>query len=90
MEIIQKLYNVHLDKNLDYSPHNITATGEVGLTTRLWDKMARLMNLQGFDISTGKFSGQKEAKNESIDDTLVDLANYAIIALIYRSGKWGK
>lgn len=65
-------------------------TGFVGLLTRIWDKTARLMSLGGFDIGTGKYTMEKEAKNESIEDTLIDLANYAIIALIYRRGKWGK
>lgn len=88
--IMENMYNVHLDKNLDYSPMNIVATGIVGVVTRLWDKTARLMNLSGFDIRDGKFTGEKEAKNESIEDTLLDLANYAVIAAILRRGKWGK
>jgi hypothetical protein len=74
----------------DYSPWNMKGTGEIGAVTRLWDKTARLMNLMGFDIGTGKFTALKDPKNESIDDTLLDLANYAIITMILRKGKWGK
>jgi hypothetical protein len=48
------------------------------------------MNLSGFDIRTGEYTEPKEAKNESVDDTLLDLANYAIIALLVRKGKWGQ
>lgn len=48
------------------------------------------MNLMGFDIGTGEFTNPKDPKNESIDDTLLDLANYAIITMILRKGKWGK
>jgi len=88
--IVKDMYSIHLDKNLDYSPMNVSATGEVGLTTRVWDKVARLVNLMGFDISTGKYSAPKEPKNESIEDNLRDLANYAIIWQIYREGNWGK
>ena len=88
--ILKRMYDVHLDKNADYSPQNILGTGMVGLTTRMWDKMARLMSLEGFNIATGEYKGEREAKNESVDDTLLDLANYAVIALIYRQGKWGK
>lgn len=54
--IIEEMYVLHLDKNQDYSPHNVIATGEVGLTTRQWDKMMRLANLQGFDIEKGTYS----------------------------------
>ena len=32
----------------------------------------------------------KKPNNESIDDTLIDIANYAVMALIVRSKLWGK
>ena len=89
-QIMDQMYKTHLAKNQDYSPYNINATGRVGLVTRLWDKMARLMSLEGFDIKTGEYTGPKDAVNESVEDTLLDLANYAIIARIHRAGKWGK
>jgi len=89
-EIIQNMLATYKMKMEDYSPWNMRGTGELGAITRLWDKTARLMNLMGFDIGTGKFSALKDPKNESIDDTLLDLANYAIITMILRKGKWGK
>lgn len=88
--ITQNMYEVHLNKNADYSPMNILATGMVGLMTRMWDKMARMMNLAGFNIQTGAFGEPKEAKNESFTDSLIDIANYAIITLIYLKKKWGR
>lgn len=91
-EIIERMYRVHLDKNADYSPANILGTGEIGLVTRVWDKVARLMSLHGFDV-TVVFNGLNpppEPKNESIDDNLMDLAVYAIIWMLYRKGVWGK
>ena len=89
--ITSGMYRVHLDKNADYSPYNINATGEIGVITRIWDKVARLMSLSGFDIGTGEYKKPETAPlNESIEDTLLDLANYAIIAKIHREGKWGK
>jgi hypothetical protein len=89
-DIIQNMLDTYKMKMEDYSPWNMRGTGELGAITRLWDKTARLMNLMGFDIGTGKFSALKDPKNESIDDTLLDLANYAIITMILRKGKWGK
>jgi hypothetical protein len=56
----------------------------------MWDKMARLLNLTGWDITTGKQTSVKSPNNESVDDTLMDLASYALIMLVYRQGKWGK
>jgi|WetSurMetagenome_2_1015567.scaffolds.fasta_scaffold00049_13 hypothetical protein len=90
-ELLGKMYRVHLQKNADYSPANIAGTGEVGLATRMWDKMARLMNLSGFNLEVKllNFSQPKEPKNESIEDTLMDMAVYALINLLYRAGKWG-
>jgi len=86
------MYRLHLAKNHDYSPANILATGEIGLVTRLWDKIARLMNLIGFrfEIYGQSFEKPSEPKNESINDTLIDAANYAVIGQILRQGNWGK
>lgn len=92
-EITDHLYQVHLDKNADYSPANILGTGEIGTIVRIWDKVARLMNLYGFKIeiaSSHYEAPQEPVVDESIEDTLTDLANYAIIQLILRQDKWGK
>jgi hypothetical protein len=89
-KILDDLFELHLKKTSDYSSWNIKGAGEQGVAVRLWDKTARLMNLMGWDIGTGKWSQPKEPKNESIDDTLMDLASYAIIMMILRRGKWGK
>jgi len=49
-ELINKMYMVHLDKNLDYSPANILYTGEAGVIIRVWDKFCRLCNLNGMEF----------------------------------------
>jgi len=84
------MYRKFLDKNSDYGPHNIGATGQIGILVRSWDKMARLMHLSGFDIKTGICTGEREAVNEPIEDAWLDKANYSLIALIHRVGKWGR
>lgn len=88
---VMMMYRVHLTKNQDYSPANILATGELGVATRLWDKIARLLNLYGFrfDIVHAQFGQPKEPKHESIDDTLMDSANYSVIGMLLREGEWG-
>jgi hypothetical protein len=92
MSVLMGMYRLHLTKNMDYSPANILGTGEVGTVVRLWDKIARLMNLMGFrlDVSPGQYESPKKPNHESIDDTLIDAANYAVIALLFRRGKWGR
>jgi len=66
-------------KHRDYGSKNISEFGEFGVLVRMWDKFARLRNLLGSD---------EEPNNESIDDTLVDIINYAAILQLVRSGKW--
>jgi len=66
-----------ISKQKDYGKGNILEFGELGLLIRANDKMARLKNL----LSS---HGETSPKNESIDDTWCDLANYAIIALMVR------
>ena len=99
---VMRMYRMHLDKNADYSPANILGTGMLGLTTRLWDKLVRFMSLYGYPISIkhyrygmkiiflNKRKKLKEPKNEPIEDTLLDMAAYSIIALLLQKGKWGK
>jgi hypothetical protein len=92
-EILGRMMRTHLSKNSDYSPANILLTGQLGLATRLWDKTARLLNLTGFHVpieTTLTFTKPRAAKNESLNDTYMDLAVYAIIGKLLLEEKWGK
>lgn len=85
------LYNVQdeqaeilLTKHEDYGPSNIAdAPGGAlnGIRVRMYDKIARLNNL---------IDNNKEPKHESIRDTLIDIANYATIAIMVIDDKWDK
>ena len=73
-----------IKKHYDYGPENILAFEGYGqdkvffaLLTRITDKLARLTRLS----MTGK-----KPKNETIEDTLRDLSNYAQIWLLVRKG----
>jgi hypothetical protein len=73
-----------LKKHKDYGPLNIAhAPGGAmnGLMVRMHDKMERLKHL------TYQVPDQKP-HYESIEDTLIDLANYAIIGLLVQRGQW--
>ena len=83
LQITKDMYELHVKKNNDYGTDNIGALGEKGIYVRIWDKVSRLKELVWE-------SKEQKVKDESINDTLTDLAIYSIIMLIYRSGKWGK
>jgi hypothetical protein len=75
-------------KNNDYGGpvdpwKNFRDFGEVGIVVRMSDKFARiktaLVEKRDFEVA-----------DETIEDTLLDLANYAIICLLYHRSEHGK
>lgn len=83
-DIQDELLELLLKKHEDYGPKNISESpgGPLnGLNVRMYDKLARLENL---------LVNNKAPKNESLRDTFLDLANYAIIGLLVLDGKWNK
>jgi hypothetical protein len=92
IDIVMGMYRVHLAKNQDYSPANILGAGSIGIVTRIWDKVSRLMNLCGFrlEIASSRYEAPLSPKNESIDDNIQDLGVYSIIWQLFRKGVWGK
>jgi hypothetical protein len=85
-DISEKYYNqLHrllTKKQQDYGPANIAnAPGGAinGLRVRMHDKIARINNL----IDSGQ-----NPENESLHDSFMDLANYAIIAMMVLDDKW--
>jgi hypothetical protein len=89
-KVLDEIMVIHRKKSQDYSSWNVKGAGETGVAVRIWDKTARLMNLLGWDIATGKLDKPRNPKNESLEDTLMDLAAYAIIMIVLRRGKWGR
>ena len=80
--ILGELTTIMVRKHEDYGPMNIAGApgGPMnGLRVRMYDKLARLNNL----VDTGDTPNY-----ESIEDTLLDLANYAIIGLLVQRGQW--
>lgn len=86
------MFEWHMKKNNDYGSANIAGFGVEGIVIRLWDKMCRLVNLSGYKITKIEIEKKpvKEAANESIDDTFLDMAIYSTIARCMLKGKWGK
>ena len=75
-EITDEMLKIYIAKNTDYGSSVSDTYRDLGLVSflvRMQDKMNRLKSLS-----------KKEAlvKDEKIEDTLLDLANYSILALI--------
>jgi hypothetical protein len=73
----QDVAKLLISKQHDYGHGNINAFGELGVLVRASDKIERLKNLH---------KRRDTPSNESVDDTWMDLAGYAIIALMIRRG----
>lgn len=76
-EICEKLNKIYQQKNADYGDSFAKARKEVPNYTlgKLYDKFERFKQLS---------KHENQVKDESIIDTLYDLANYAILELIER------
>ncbi len=83
-ETFVEAFDLLVSKHNDYGPKNISNSpgGPMnGLVVRMHDKMARIENLL--------YSG-KTIKHESVRDSFIDMANYAVIALMVLDEKWPK
>jgi hypothetical protein len=78
----QEAKSMLLKKHKDYGPTNISQSpgGPLnGIRVRMWDKFARINNL----IDSGA-----TPENESLKDSFLDMANYAIIAMLVLDDEW--
>ena len=77
-EVCQQLHNAYRRKNHDYGDSFATLRQEYpnAILIRLGDKYNRLKALMSGEAA--------QVKDESIDDTLLDLANYCILELVER------
>jgi len=83
---IKKMAEIHANKNRDYgngNPLGNFMTAEqlgvdpfLGVLIRMSDKWTRICSLTN--------SGEQYVKDEAIEDTLMDLANYALLSLVIK------
>jgi len=76
-QICDDMHDLYVRKNRDYGSSVTDTYKKFGITSflvRIADKFNRVTNLVGKD--------ENLVKDEKIEDTLMDLANYAILALI--------
>ena len=100
LDNFDKAYKLFCKKQHDYGDSNIrlglalspstsdflanNRLAQLGVVIRMNDKINRLVNLYKKDMVDAS------AVNESVEDTLLDLMNYANILSTLRAGKWGK
>lgn len=76
-DILKEMSEVHQRKNADYGNNFHKRYEKYGFLTallRLTDKMERLENIYE--------KGEIQVKDESVEDTLLDLANYAVMTIV--------
>jgi hypothetical protein len=82
-DVMEQCLQILLKKHKDYGPLNIAhAPGGAmnGLTVRMYDKLARISHLCSNKNDTPNY--------ESIEDSLIDLVNYATIGILVQRGLW--
>lgn len=77
--IVKEIFEVFKAKQHDYGPNNIALLRDQGVLTRVTDKFMRLHTL---------YKSGAEPSNESLEDTWLDIADYAVIALMCIRGYW--
>ena len=83
-EICKKLNDIYRCKNSDYGDsfgETYRKLGIISAVTRLTDKYNRLVSL------TTKNKSEQLVNDESIEDTLLDMANYAIMTVMELNNK---
>tara|TARA_R110002049_G_scaffold143368_3_gene305352 strand:- start:50 stop:400 length:351 start_codon:yes stop_codon:yes gene_type:complete len=98
MNNFDRAYDLWARKQADYGDSNIrlgldlnssssersqnNRLAQLGVVIRMNDKISRLINLYKKDLES--------AVDESIEDTALDIMNYANMLMVLKKGKWGK
>lgn len=81
LTIHQEAFTLFCQKNQDYGDA-FSTFGPLGVMVRIQDKLMRFINLQK-NMETNQHAIQQiQVPNESLEDTLIDLHNYAAMALM--------
>jgi hypothetical protein len=94
-KVTNTLFSIFLAKQAMYGPDNISLGGDMtdekdrkmallGVWFRMNDKIQRIQNILKKDFN------DDEVEFEPLEDSYIDLANYAIISLLVKREIWGK
>lgn len=88
----EEAFKILVERQRKYGPENIERLGLYGVYSRLaHDKLERLRKSLNGDIRQGvvSLSTNDDFDDESWEDTLFDIANYALIMVALGRGHWG-
>lgn len=91
--IYSEAFSLLVEKQRRYGDANIQHLGLYGVIGRIsFDKVSRALKFMNGRVIDGKvvLSDMDYSTEESLEDTLLDIANYALIAVALRRGLWGK
>jgi hypothetical protein len=84
-EVLGMMTDTFVKKNNDYGHNNLAVGGVPGVVLRMSDKVSRLWQLSGLNGSV-----KQQVSDERMQDTFLDLANYAVVGYLMAAGKWPK
>lgn len=79
-QVCDELLKTFLKKHKDYGKGNILDMGELGIAFRISEKFNRIKHL----LMSGN-----QPNHESVEDSWIDIAVYAVIAVLFKRG-WFK
>ena len=93
--LTDEMYSIFIKKQSMYGLSNVSLNGDMskyedrkmallGLWFRMNDKIQRISNILKKDFN------DDDIKFESLEDSYMDLANYAIISILVKREIWGK
>lgn len=77
VRVCEEMLKTFMKKNRDYGKGNILDTGELGIAFRVNDKLNRIKNL---------LITKQRPENETMEESWIDIAVYAVIAVMYLRG----
>ena len=73
--VCREMFEMFIKKHKDYGKGNILDTEELGIAFRISDKLNRIKHI---------LIKNQRPENESIEETWIDIAVYAVIAVLFR------
>lgn len=80
VDTFNKAFAIWEQRQQKYGPSNISTTGALGCYVRSQDKLARLGRVYK--------DGVKDMPDESVNDSWLDLVNYAVMGYMCHNNLW--
>lgn len=74
-EVCREMEKMFIKKHQDYGKENILDTGELGIAFRVSDKLNRIKHI---------IANKKNPEHESLEESWIDIAVYAVIAVLLK------